>query len=623
MEGTGRRIRILAITALLLLVVLIPVCTSGDDICIDCPSPPPDQTNAAPVLDSIGAKSIGEGQTLVIQLSAYDSNNDEILYSANPLLYGAVFNPNTGLFTWTPNYDACGVYVVNFTATDTWGASSSEEVTITVTNTNRVPVITSLNNCTGYEVQMLSFSVGAIDFDGDFLTYHAAPLPAGSNFDNHTGFFSWTPDFSQSGNYVINFTVTDSGGLSTSKEITITIANMNRPPVLSPIGQKNISENSPLSITISASDPDNDPLQFGASTLPIGASFNPQTKSFQWTPSFNQNGTYNVNFTVTDTYGLVDSENVLITVTNVNRAPVITSIGNKTIAENSTLVFVVNATDPDGDSLVFGVNYVGIQPNGAVFNPTSRTFLWTPTFHQSGIYTVNFTVTDTGNLADFEKITISVTDLNVPPEILPIGNKVIEEGLPLNFTVHVINPDEDILTFNVTDLPPRATFDTATGEFSWIPSYSQKGTYYLNFSIRDPGGLMDYESVTITIVEPVLSHALTTNYAPVFDSAFDLVESQTITGSTHIIGYETYMVTFRISATDFNGDSLVYSTVSLPNGATFNPSTKIFTWTPAFGTAGLYTSTFRVSDGSITDFLTVYIEIGAEPSPENECIHTV
>ena len=43
-------------------------------------------------------------------------------------------------------------------------------------------------------------------------------------------------------------------------------------------------------------------------------------------------------------------------------------------------------------------------------------------------------------------------------------------------------------------------------------------------------------------------------------------------------------VTFRVSATDPDGDELTYRAVSLPAGATFDPATRIFTWNvPTWG----------------------------------------
>jgi hypothetical protein len=97
-----------------------------------------------------------------------------------------------------------------------------------------------------------------------------------------------------------------------------------------------------------------------------------------------------------------------------NRPPVLGSIGNKTVNEMQTLTFIISATDPDGDPLTYSASSM---PSGAVFNPASRTFTWTPSYHQAGSYPgVIFRVADsTAN--DTETITITVnnvyrTDIN-------------------------------------------------------------------------------------------------------------------------------------------------------------------------------------------------------------------
>jgi hypothetical protein len=68
-----------------------------------------------------------------------------------------------------------------------------------------------------------------------------------------------------------------------------------------------------LSFTISASDPDGDPLDYSADNLPDGASFDPDTQTFSWTPRYDQAGVYSVTFEVSDGE-LTDSEDITITV---------------------------------------------------------------------------------------------------------------------------------------------------------------------------------------------------------------------------------------------------------------------------------------------------------------------
>ena len=100
-------------------------------------------------------------------------------------------------------------------------------------------------------------------------------------------------------------------------------------------------------------------------------------------------------FTVTDngTPPTSDSETVTITVGNVNRPPVLSLIGSRSIGETQILTFALTATDPDGDSLSYSA---GNLPTGASFNPTTRTFTWTPGYGAAGNYSVLFTVTDNG-----------------------------------------------------------------------------------------------------------------------------------------------------------------------------------------------------------------------------------
>jgi hypothetical protein len=95
----------------------------------------------------------------------------------------------------------------------------------------------------------------------------------------------------------------------------------NNDPVLTPIGNKGVEEGQLLEFTISATDPDTgDTLTYSASNLPTGASFDPGTQTFSWTPNAGDAGSYpNVQFTVTDdgTPQGSDSESITITVSPV------------------------------------------------------------------------------------------------------------------------------------------------------------------------------------------------------------------------------------------------------------------------------------------------------------------
>ena len=140
--------------------------------------------------------------------------------------------------------------------------------------------------------------------------------PTGAIFNPTTRAFSWTPAFGDSGNYNVTFTVTDDGSPaeSNSEVVTISVGNVNRPPVLGTIGSKSVDEGTPLTFTVTASDPDGDNLTFSASNVPTGASFNPSTRVFSWTPAFGDAGNYDVTFTVTDDGTPAESDSEVVTI---------------------------------------------------------------------------------------------------------------------------------------------------------------------------------------------------------------------------------------------------------------------------------------------------------------------
>ena len=97
-------------------------------------------TNAPPVLNTIGPKEVEEGQLLEFTVTAGDPDDNELVYSASGLPAGAEFDPAAQTFSWIPGYDAAGVYTVTFAVTDdgTPPLSDSEDVVITVGDVDNV-----------------------------------------------------------------------------------------------------------------------------------------------------------------------------------------------------------------------------------------------------------------------------------------------------------------------------------------------------------------------------------------------------------------------------------------------------------------------------------------------------
>src|SRR5207249_3186602 len=158
--------------------------------------------------------------------------------------------------------------------------------------------------------------------------------------------------------------------LSDSEEVTVTVKEVNVAPVLDPIGNKSVDEEQTLSFTATASDHDvpAQTLSFSLEgTVPLGASIT-SGGAFSWPPTASQGGhtyTFSVPARRTSNPTLSDSEEVTVTVKEVNVAPVLDPIGNKSVDEEQTLSFTATASDHDVPAQTLSFSLEGTVPLGA------------------------------------------------------------------------------------------------------------------------------------------------------------------------------------------------------------------------------------------------------------------
>jgi hypothetical protein len=510
-------------------------------------------TNHSPVLNPIGDKTGNIGEPLSFTISATDIDDDPLTYSVSNLPSGASFDTSTGVFNWTPTRGT--VYNVVFGVTDGKSGQVIEAISITINPVNHPPVLAPVGNKTVTVGQLLNFTVTATDTDQDTLTYSVTNLPSGASFNSSTGVFNWTPTVANI-YYNIIFAVTDDKSDPVTRTIWITVNEANHSPVLNSIGNKTGSVGQPLSFTITATDTDSDTLSYSVTNLPSGASFNTSTGGFNWTPA-SANVFSNVTFGVTDGKSTPVTETITITINAVNHPPVLNPIGNKTGSVGQPLSFTITATDTDSDTLSYSVTNL---PSGASFNSSTGIFNWTP--GSANAYSnVTFGVTDGKSTPVTETITITIVAGNHPPVLNPIGNKIVNVGQLLSFTITATDADQDTLIYSVTNLPNGANFDTSTGGFNWTPDSAD---VYSNvtFSVTDAKSTPVTETITITTISIVV------NNAPIISGGFSGIlgggESSGAAsgpGVTSLIPYTSYDGHFNLVAVVKSDDSKVSLTI--------------------------------------------------------------
>ncbi|MBN2412232.1 Ig-like domain-containing protein, partial [candidate division KSB1 bacterium] len=127
-------------------------------------------------------------------------------------------------------------------------------------------------------------------------------------------------------------------------------------PVITVVSDTSIYENNTLIFKVAAIDPEGGEVALAALNLPDDAEFDAvETRQFSWTPGYNDQGDYFIEFTATDESGGKASKTVTIHVLNVNRKPgILSTIPEQTNVQahfNKVQAFEVKATDADNDTL--------------------------------------------------------------------------------------------------------------------------------------------------------------------------------------------------------------------------------------------------------------------------------
>ena len=380
-------------------------------------------------------------------------------------------------------------------------------------------------------------------------------------------------------------------------------------PVVTAPATALVYENSLLTIHVTATDPDGDAINsFTASgtAMTAGATFTANgtntSGTLSWTPTFTHAGSYSATFTATN--ALSGSASTSIVIAGQDRVPVVTAPATASVIQGSLLTINVTAADPDGQAITSLTASGSAITAGGTFlagaGNMSGTFSWTPTFTQSGAYSVTFTVSN--SLTGTATTSISVIDPDRPPVVTAPATRVVCENALLQFTVGATDPDGDAiasLTASGTVMTAGASFTVGAGNtsgtLSWTPTFTAAGSYNATFTAQN--ALSGSASTSILVGSGGCDRA------PVVTAPATASVNQ---GS---------LLTINVTAADPDGDAITSLTASgsaITAGATFTAgpmnTSGTLSWTPTFTQAGTYSVTFTASNtftGSATTSITV------------------
>jgi len=200
--------------------------------------------------------------------------------------------------------------------------------------------------------------------------------------------------------------IASTGDTAGEEYFTIIVTPVNDPPV--------ITTSAPTTATIGvfytydpdADDPENDPMEWSLSNEPQGMTIDSMTGEINWAPPEGMGVSPAITLTVSD--GNIDgtnSQTFTISITEINRAPFITSTAPTQILEGDTYIYNPTATDEDGDTLTWSL---ADEPDGMTIASETGAISWVPA---EGVLTsprISLLVSDGLGGVDYEEIIVTI-----------------------------------------------------------------------------------------------------------------------------------------------------------------------------------------------------------------------
>jgi hypothetical protein len=433
------------------------------------------------------------------------------------------------------------------------------------------------------------FAVFPDDHSTGALTFQVVTVSDPSNLSARIGWdgsnrsleVQGAPDFF--GEAMVRIMATDMFGASVnSSDVTVRVLQTADAPRFVDPGPFEVAEGDPILHVFEVDDPDlpDDAFTFSDSSdwLDIDAS----TGEISWTPDGTQVGPHRFLVSVVDRFGLSDSINVNIMVTDVNQAPTITSALEIETVQDEIARYTIRAEDPD---VPFGdhVSYEAFA-DGIVINVESATGImsFTPLNDHVPSFEITLRVTDDLGEKGEAILLVNVENKNDPPVLTINALLTYDQGDEVALQLEVIDPDlgldleePETITFETTG--PDEMLSDQEGWIRFTADQALVGEHTVVYIVIDGAGARDSITVLFTILD-VNDAPEITNEPP---------------GPTIVDEDEELVI--HLQSEDLDGDTVTWSDDS--DLMDIDPGTGRIVFTPGQDEVGSHTVTITLSDG--------------------------
>lgn len=585
--------------------------------------------------------TVADVETAAGSLLVTATSSDPSVVADADLLLGGAGGART--LTIAPRLNASGTTTVTLTVTDGTDSSSVSFV-VTVVAVNDAPTITAIANdaveedtpsvsytfsIADVDTPLANLAVSATSSDGTIVDGIGGGLQISGTAPNLT--LTVFPIAQINGATTITVTV-DDGALTASSPFVFTVTPLNDPPVIDPVSDVVMDEDTVATVDITFTDIDtpggsvtfsatsSDPTVIDAAGISFTV-LSPNVRRLRLQPIADAFGTTQIVVTADD--GVEISQiTFTVTVNPINDAPTITAIADANIQEDSStgpILFTVS----DVDDPVAGLGVTAsssdaalVPTSGLVLGGTnpSRDVTVTPVADGFGFADITISVTD-GTLTTVETFRVNVASVNDPTIISAIADLTTSEDVATSaiaFTLTDVDDDVCLLTpvFASSDGTvidaSGATFGGSCGARTVIltPVADASGVANVEVRVTDSGA---------TVVEPFVLTVNAVEDAPRISAIADAT----------ILEDATHTVAFTIVDPDLPPQTLTVmissdNTALVPNGNLVlggSGTNRTLDVTPSAEASGAATITISVSDGTTTTTETFVLTVTAIDDP--------
>jgi RHS repeat-associated protein len=200
-----------------------------------------------------------------------------------------------------------------------------------------------------------------------------------------------------------------------------------------------------------------------------------------------------------------------------NRPPVFTSQPTTEAVPGVPYVYQATATDPDKDTLTFSLL---TAPTGMTVDPVNGTVTWSPQQSDLGNQAVLLQVDDGHGGSAQQQYTVST--IVAPPNRPPLftSTPVIQANVNTAYVYQAtaVDPDDNPLTFSLTDGPAGMSVGVGSGLVSWTPTVGELGVANVTLTVADGLGGTATQSYDVNVLQqpgnqpPVITSDPVTQY---------------------------------------------------------------------------------------------------------------